>query len=260
MTRRSVLALPLAAMAAADRKCAETRRVAAPEANQGVAADAEFLYAIGDHAIGKYEKKTGRRVAGWECERGKPLIHLDSGVVHNGVLYCAHSNYPGVPMLSSIEMWDTVALKHIASYSLGISAGSATWVDLRDGFRYVTFAHYKGASDEPTRDPRWTTLIQFDGDWRQRQAWVYPEAVVSLLGNFSISGGFFAPDGKLWCSGHDNPEIYVLRFPSGGSVLELEETIAMPMKGQGIALDPSDPSVVYGIDRPKREIVVTRVP
>jgi hypothetical protein len=33
----------------------------------------------------------------------------------------------------------------------------------------------------------------------------------------------------------------------------------MPMHGQGIALDPDDPTLLYGIDRPRREIVVTRV-
>jgi hypothetical protein len=255
-----MLALPLAAVVGrAARRCEEVRRIPAAEANQAVAADEEFLYAIGNTSIGKYEKKSGRRVAGWSCESGKPLIHLDSGVVHGGVLYCAHSNYPGVPMVSSIEMWDAATMSKATSYSFGIFAGSATWVDLRDGFRYVTFAHYKGSSDEAARDPRWTTLIQFDGEWRQRQSWVYPEAVVSKLGNFSISGGVFTPDGKLWCTGHDNTEVYVLRMPSGGSVLELEEIFAMPMKGQGIALDPVDVSALYGIDRGKREIVVTRV-
>jgi hypothetical protein len=40
----------------------------------------------------------------------------------------------------------------------------------------------------------------------------------------------------------------------------LEEVIPIPMKGQGIALDPGDAGLVYGIDRAKREIVVTRVP
>ena len=56
----------------------------AAEANQAVAADANCLYAMGNHVIGKYDKKTGKRLAGWECENGKPLIHLDSGVVAKG--------------------------------------------------------------------------------------------------------------------------------------------------------------------------------
>lgn len=269
MTRRDVLRLS-AAIAAAPlttthvagaqgrRVAEEIRRFPAREANQAVAADRNHLYAIDNHAIGKYDKQTGARVGGWECERGKPLIHLDSGVVHDGVLLCAHSNYPGVPMTSSIETWNAATLEHTSTYSFGIYEGSATWVDLRDGLRYVTFAHYRGSADEPTRDPRWTTVISFDAEWRRRQAWVYPEEVIAKLGNYSMSGGVFAPDGRLFCTGHDNAEIYVFAFPTGGSTLVLEEIIPMPMHGQGIALDPDDPTLVYGIDRPRREIVVTR--
>ena len=51
----------------------------------------------------------------------------------------------------------------------------------------------------------------------------------------------------------------MLGFPEGGSVLALEDSFAIPMKGQGIALDPAVPAILYGIDRAKREIVVTRI-
>ena len=263
LARRTILCMPLAAIplpgAPQRRRSEELRRIPAIEANQAVAADESCLYAIGNHVIGKYDKRTGKRLAGWECENGKPLIHLDSGVVHEGVLYCAHSNFPALPMVSSIEMWDTKTLKHIHGYSFGIFAGSATWIDIDNGFRYVTFAHYHTAADEPARDPRWTTLVQFTPDWQQRQSWVYPDDLVSKLGQYSISGGVFAPDHKLLCTGHDNPEVYVLDFPEGGSSLVLEDTFSIPMKGQGIALDPSDPTLLYGIDRTARQIVGVRV-
>jgi len=263
LTRRQALALPFAAAihaaTPARLRCEEVRRIPAPEAIQAVAADAGFLYAINNHAIGKYEKNTGKCVANWACENGKPLIHLDSGVIHAGILYCAHSNYPGVPMISSIETWNPQTLEHSTSYSFGIFAGSATWIDFRDGFRYVTFAHYRGEGDEPGRDAHWTTLMQFDSDWRPRQTWVFPEEVVSRLGRMSISGGVFAPDGRLFCTGHDNPELYILRFPEGGSTLVLDEIVPTMIHGQGIALDPADPTLLYGIDRPKREIIVARL-
>jgi hypothetical protein len=249
----------LAASAQSGRRAVEVRRIPAPEANQGVGADAEFLYAIDNHAIGKYEKASGKRVGRWECENAKPLIHLDSAVVYDGVVYCAHSNFPQLPMTSSIEMWDAKTLQHAGSYSFGIFGGSATWVELHQGYRYVTFAHYKTSADEPDRDPRWTTLVQFDNQWRQLQAWVYPESVVSKLGSYSISGGVFTADHKLYCTGHDNAEVYVLSFPKGGSALVHEDTFPMPMNGQGIALDPADPAILYGIDRRRREIVVTRI-
>ena len=269
IARRVVLQLPFVLAAAPlsastavlrrQRVAEEVRRFPAREANQAVAADRTHLYAIDNTAIGRYDKKTGQRVGGWQCEPGKPLIHLDSGVVRDGVLWCAHSNFPGVPMTSSIETWDAATLQHRSSYSFGIYEGSATWIDMRNGLRYVTFAHYRGNSDEPTRDPRWTTVVEFDAEWRRRQAWVYPADVVAKLGNYSMSGGVFGRDGRMYCTGHDNAEVYVFAFPTGGSALALEEVIAMPMHGQGIAFDPDDPALLYGIDRPKREIVIMRI-
>jgi hypothetical protein len=127
MTRRTLLALPFAAaVIAVTRRYEEVRRVPAPEANQGVAADSRYLYAIDNSAIAQYDKHSGKRLAEWRCERGKPLIHLDGGVIRDGVLWCAHSNYPGVPMTSSIETWDAATLRHTGSHSFGIFAGSAT--------------------------------------------------------------------------------------------------------------------------------------
>ena len=264
ITRRRVLQISagliaLPALAQSGPRAEEIRRVHAPEASQGVAVDERYLYAIDNRAIGKYDKRTGQPLARWECERDKPLIHLNSGVVHDGVLWCAHSNFPGVPMTSSIETWDTETLQPASTYSFGIYGGSATWVDLYQDRRFVNFTHYKTDADEAGRDPRWTTLIEFDVDWLRRGAWVYPAEIVSELGSYSISGGVFTPDGKLYCTGHDNAEVYVFTFPKQGSTLVHEDTIPMPMHGQGIALDPSDPNLLYGIDRPQRQIVVTHI-
>lgn len=264
LARRTVLSLPVAACAlpaaqGGKQNCEEIRRFAAPEARQAVAVDAEHFYAIGNRAIAKYDKKTGRRIAVWECEAGRPLTHLNSGVVRAGVLYCAHSNYPGVPMVSSLEMWDTKTLRHTGSHSFGILAGSATWFDWNAGHWYGTFAHYGGSGGEPNRDPRWTTLLQFDAQWRPLQGWVYPQAVISKQGQYSISGGVFGAGGRILCTGHDEPEIYVLSFPKGGSTLVLEDTFGTPMHGQGIAWDPSSPGTLYGISRATGEVVVTSI-
>jgi hypothetical protein len=264
ISRRAALCLPILACAqpaALPRRwrADEVRRIPAAEARQGVAADAAHLYAIDNHVIGQYEKASGRRIAKWECEQGKPLIHLNGGIVRDGRLYCAHSNYPLVPMLSSLETWDTSTMRHVRSHSFGIEAGSATWADIHAGRWYVTFAHYGNRAAEPGRDPRWTTLLQFDSEWRRLQGWVYPAELVAKLGQYSISGGVFHPSGLMLCTGHDNPEVYVLRFPEGGSTLVLEETFAVPVHGQGIALDPDSPATLYGIDRAAREIVVMRL-
>lgn len=259
--RNLLLGAPLAALHAQKRpwQILEVRRFKALEANQAVAADARHFYAIGNHIIGQYDKKTGKRIAGWECEKGKPLIHLNSGVVHESILYCAHSNYPEVPMVSSIEMWDTRTMRHSGTHSYGIDTGSLTWIDFAERRRFVTFGHYAGRAGEPNRDPRWTSLLECDADWRRLRSWVYPPEVISKLGDFTISGGTFGPNGQLFCTGHDHREVYVLRFPAGGSVLELEAVVPSPNAGQGIAFDRSEPWTLYTIDRQSREIVVTNV-
>jgi hypothetical protein len=248
MTRRDALSLVLLIRKGAEK----VRRFAAPEAGQAVAVDANSFYAIGNHAIARYDKRTGKRLAGWECERGKPLIHLNSGIVRGGTLHCAHSNYPGVPMVSSIETWEAATLRHTGGHSFGIFEGSATWIDFHKGHWYVTFAHYGARNAE-------TSLVRFDSEWRRLEAWVYPPELIAKLGQYSISGGVFAPGDRLLATGHDNPEIYVLAFPRGGSVLMLEDTVPAPVYGQGIALDPASPDILYGIDRAKREVVVMRL-
>lgn len=261
MRRRTLLALPLLARAAEPPRyrIQELRRVPAPEAHQAVAAGPQHLYAIGNHVIAQYRKDNFERTALWECESGQPLIHLNSGIVRDGLLHCAHSNYPAVPMTSSIETWDAATLRHVSTHSFGIEAGSATWIELHRGRRYVTFAHYSNRAAEPNRDPRWTLLVEYDDEWRRLQSWVYPPEVVSRLGNYSISGGVFLPTGHLLCTGHDNPELYLLGFPAGGSTLVLHDTIPAPINGQGIALDPLDPTLLYAIGRATREIILLRL-
>ena len=57
------------------------------------------------------------------------------------------------------------------------------------------------------------------------------------------------PDGYLYLTGHDPAELYRMRLPKSGSVLELVDTIPMNIRGQGIAWDRSQPGVIYGIIR-----------
>ena len=238
----------------------ETARFSAPEARQGVAVDERYFYAIGTREIGKYDKTTGKRVAKWRESEGGPIIHLDSGVIVDGKLYCAHSNYPGIPMTSSVEIWDAATLRHVGSHSFGIRWGSCTWVDRHDGHWWAAFAHYdklkaKGLTDRGTE---WTTVVKFDDDWRELEAWVFPRELLRRFVPMSNSGGSWGPDGLLYTTGHDRPELYALRLPRAGSVLELVAVLPAALRGQGIAWDRSDPGVLYGIDRSKRQVIVFR--
>lgn len=234
------------------------RTFQAEEAHQAVAVDSSYFYAIASRSIGKYDKNTGKKVDKWEEEPNGPIKHLDSGVIVDGRLYAAHSNYPEIPMTSSVEIWDVKTMKHIGTHSFGIYRGSLTWVDRHDGNWWGVFAHYEEFEDETGRDNRWTTLVQFDDEWNAVGSWVYPREVLDRFDDKSNSGGSWGPDGLLYVSGHDRGELYAVRLPAAGSVLELQEIIPIENEGQGIAWDRSVPGqIIYTIKRSAREVVVS---
>lgn len=234
------------------------------EARQAVAVDAEAFYAVDNTAIAKYDKKTGTLIAKWDGEKDG-AIHLDSAAVVDGKLYAAHSNYPAWPMVSSIEVWDAASLKHIESHSLGIERGSLTWLD-RDakGVWWGAFANYNRVFDKSPiayGNKYNTQLVRFDADWRVAEAWVFPDALVEKFDDMSNSGGSWGPDGKLYVTGHDNPELYVMELPAFGATLKWVGTIPAEIGGQGFAFDHSQPGVIYGIIRKKdgNEVTVSRL-
>lgn len=237
-------------------------RMEADEAHQAVAVDANHVYAITNRAIGKYDKETGDRVGGWSGPEDGPITHLNSGVVIDDTLYCAHSNYPGAPMVSSIEMWDVTTMEHVDSHSFGIYQGSATWVDRHDGRWWVAFAHYgrrvhgEGPSGGVAgKGSDWTALVSFGPDWTRREGFVFPTDVIDRMRPYSTSGGAWGPDDRLYVTGHDKTEAYVMEQPSAGSTLRLLEVVEVPGEGQGIAWDSSQPGYLYGIRRSTHEIV-----
>lgn len=136
-----------------------------PDAHQAVAVDSTYFYAIATRSISKYDKTTGRQVARWVGKSGGAILHLDSGVILDGKLYAAHSNYPELPMTSSVEIWNTKTLEHIDSHCFGIRWGSCTWLDQHMGYWWAVFAHYEEFSDELGKDNRWTTLVKFNNHW-----------------------------------------------------------------------------------------------
>jgi hypothetical protein len=85
------------------------------------------------------------------------------------------------------------------------------------------------------------------------KGWVLPKAILDKFAQRSNSGGSWGPDGYLYLTGHNLAEIYKMRLPRAGSVLELVETLPANIRGQGIAWDRSDPGVLYGIIRATRK-------
>lgn len=231
-----------------------------PEANQGVGVDDRYFYAIDNHTIAKYTKD-GYFVAAWEGADDGPVLHLDSAAVIDGKIYCSHSNYRYFPMTSSIEVWDAETLEHIESHSIGIRLGSLTWLDKHQGYWWGTFANYNREGRLPDGTNAGvpyalhyggninTTLVKFDANWQILGAWIFPWELLQKFEDMSNSGGSWGQDGNLYVTGHDLAEIYKIRFPEAGSILEVAETIPLNIRGQGIAWDRSEPGILYGIIR-----------
>jgi hypothetical protein len=255
------LVLPAVVLLSAGSAAAQTvmnqvAELAIPEANQGVGVDKEHFYAVDDRAIAKYTKQ-GKLVAKWEGPSTGPIIHLDSARVIDGKIYASHSNYRFFPMTSSVEVWDAKTMKHIGSHSIGTRLGSLTWLDKHDGYWWGTFANYDRTgrnpdgtnSTLPYGGKHNTTLVKFDENWQVLQGWIFPVALLDKFADMSNSGGSWGPDGRLYLTGHDPAEVYKIRFPTAGSILEVEEIIPANIRGQGIAWDHSEEGVLYGIIR-----------
>jgi hypothetical protein len=237
----------------------ELRRFKADEAKQGVAADDEYLYVISNTAIGKYRKSTGERVGGWKQPKGGPLSHLNAGIVRDGKLYCAHSNFPTIPSTSSVEIFDPDSMEHTGNVSLGIAPGSLTWVDRRDDQWFACFAHYSKDRPRTGRGPESTEVVRYDLEWRRTESWVFPPAVIEVFGGSSCSGGAFGPGGALFVTGHDAKTLFVMEFPKAGAILRLADRIPISAEGQAFCWDPEDSNILYSLVRSTSEVVVSRV-
>lgn len=234
------------------------RSLKTSEARQGVAVDDRYFYAVNSKAVGKYSKETGKPVAGWNDSTGK-IIHLDGGVVIGDTLWCAHSNYPGIPMTSSVEIFSVHDLKHIGSHSFGSNYGSCTWADFYNDSWWVCFAHYDQFRKTINKGTESTLVVRFDKNWNEKEAWCFPQNVIAELKPMSASGGSWGPDGLLYVTGHDSAKVYILRLPESGSVLEYVRTTSVASQGQGIAWDRSEKNILYGIIRKDNTVVVSEL-
>ena len=221
--------------------------------------DADHFYAIANSAIGKYNKQTGVRVGGWSLPDG-PIQHMNAGIVYDGILYATNSNYPNVPMASSLEMFDTTTMTHIGSHSFGIYVGSALWAHRKGDHWYVAFGHYDARGGTPGRDHTWSQLVKFDRDWRRVGGWSYPPEALVQFKPQTNSGAAWGDDDLIYATAHHNHELYVLRLPKMGPMMEFVGVIPETSYGQGIAWDPTTPRTLYTIQRSSKEVIVYEIP
>jgi hypothetical protein len=102
--------------------------------------------------------------------------------------------------------------------------------------------------------------VIFNDEWEKVGGYRLPYSVLQRFAPTSNSGGSWGEDGLLYLTGHDAQEIYVLREPGEGPVLEHVATIKAPLDGQAWAWDRSEPRTIYGITRRNGEVVVIKVP
>lgn len=229
----------------------EVNRFRAQHAVQAVAVDDKFVYAIQNNHITKFTQD-GDSIATWHEPDKEKIRHLNSGIVIGNKLYCAHSNYPKVPMASSIEVFDTRTMQPIESISLGINIGSCTWVVPGKKCWYVFFAHYDKGGSEPGKDASWSQLVRFDRKWRRQQAWILPKSLVEDIRPNSLSGGILIGD-VFYCTGHGAGKCYMLKLPRYGMTLDWIGTATIPFDGQGIAHDKK--GNLWGIIRKERMVL-----
>jgi hypothetical protein len=263
LARLTLAALAWAAATAQGQPLtARTMRVyTAPDADQGVAVDAKHFYPVDNSVIAKYDIATGMLVHRWEGPASGLIRHLNSCLADGGRLWCANSNYPQVPMGSSIEVFDAATLNHVMSRSLGLlDEGSITWFDRYQGGFIAGFAHYDGNGGVGFKNHRYSSVVTYDAEWRRTGGWLFPPAVVERLSPDAASGGAIGPDGWLYLLGHDRPEMYVVGKPAMGPVLIHLATIALEAEGQAFSFAQDGTRTVFTIDRKKGLVRVIELP
>jgi len=231
----------------------ELKRFSNENARQAVAVTSSHFYAINNSSIDMISKESLEVVQSWKDTTGS-IPHLNSGIIIDDTLYCASSNYPKVPMTSTIEKFTLDPLRHIGSHSFGIFAGSCTWVLRTPNHWWAFFAHYENRAQSEGKGVEWSTLIRFDGAWRQQAGWVLPDTLVQKLRPYSLSGGIFVNENQLLVTGHHEPYVYLVELPKSGSELRFLREIPVPVKGQGLAIDPAN-GTFWGIHKKAREVI-----
>lgn len=244
------------------RLAARTVRVyQAPEADQGVAADALHFFAVDNTVIAKYETATGKALGKWMGPVGGLIRHLNSCLVDAGRLWCANSNYSQTPMGSSVEVFDTTTLDHVDTHSLGMTEeGSLTWLDRYRGGWVAGFAHYDEDGRLSYKDHAFSSVVTFDADWRRTGGWLFPASALARMAPHAASGGAIGPDGWLYLLGHDRPEMYVVGRPPMGPTLIHIATIDLEAEGQAFSWAHDGSRTIFAIDRRKGLVRRIEVP
>jgi len=223
----------------------EVSRFASEYAIQAAATHGKYVFAIDSRKIAKYDRTTGELLGHSQGD----AIHLNSGFVWKHKILCAHSNYPSIPEQSQVMQLDPRTMALTRWHEFDDYGGSLTWI-VRRGKRWLChFAKYGSENKD-------SFLVEFDNRFNEQRRWSYPSELIDKLGKYSLSGGVWFR-GELLVTGHDAEEVYALRFPRTGPILEVVETRRIAFTGQGFAVDKASKGLV-GISRAERNIIFVK--
>jgi hypothetical protein len=218
---------------------------------------------VDNRLIVAVDRATGAETARFEGPRDGPIIHMNSLSLHEGRIYAAHSNYPrsrcSLPWKSSRRHRCATSAP---TPSASCRAASPSW-EWHGGAWWAVWANYSrvfGQSQRPYGNTWWTHLTRHDTELRQTGGWTFPPDILRRAEPMSISGASWGPGGLLWCTGHDHTEVYALRLPAMGSVLQRVHTLPIEAEGQAIAWEKGgDGNVLWQIIRSRTEVVAQRL-
>ena len=226
------------------------------KANQGVAVDKNYYYAISNTKITKHNKTTNELVATWNADTNNPIFahfkHMNSGTVIDGELFVAHSRYNIDPNDNTIEIFklQNKLLKHKKTIPMPRKYGSLTWIDKHsDGSWWMCYAVYGEGVNMNTK------LVKYqykNKEFVEDCSWTFPNEVVENWGDMSCSGGSWGADGYLYTSGHDHEKAFVLKIDEDDKLKYLRTENNVGFYGQAIAWDRfSKEPTLWGIVKRK---------
>ena len=234
------------------------------KANQGVAVDENYYYAISNTKITKHNKITNELVATWQADTNNQIFahfkHMNSGTVIDGELFVAHSRYNIDPNDNTIEIFNikNKLLMHEESIPMPRKHGSLTWIDKHpNGSWWICYAVYGEGVNKNTK------LVKYqykNKKFIEDCSWTFPDEAIKNWGDMSCSGGSWGADGYLYTSGHDHEKAFVLKIDEAGKLKYLRTENNVGFYGQAIAWDRfSKEPTLWGIV--KREfITVAQIP
>lgn len=192
------------------------------EAKNGVALDGKHFYAISNSCIGKYSRKTGKKV----LSKQFPFKNISGGTFVNGDLVVINNSSKS----GNILIWlDPDTLDIIDTMPVPQVSGTLSWIDWAWDKWWVCDAFFK-------KNVKETSIYCFNQDWVLEGYWKLPKSIVNEIKPESLLGGAWF--GEYLCvMSNDNPEMYILELPEHSLYAKLVKKVQVCFDGRGFALE-----------------------